>query len=274
MVKLSISLIILSFAFSSFAQSKDDAIVALVNKSKILKSELDIYHRARLLQFSNREITKKQSLQDLINREVALQKARRSGLDTIPAVRAQMENALYQAQIAKDLNDEFLKIKIEDSEIKSYYDQNPEYRSSVILLRLPAQPSPEQVQVAYERAGLIYQQARANPKDFNALAKKTSQLSLDMNPNNPDIGFQPARQLSPEYFQAIKGQSMGTIIAPFRTQYGFNIVKVTAVKKYAEIDKDLYKAILFDIKKQRIMDKYFADLKDRAKIKVNEKLIK
>ena len=68
-----------------------------------------------------------------------------------------------------------------------------------------------------------------------------------MNPNSPDIGYQPARQLSPEYFAAINGQSMGSIIAPFRTQYGFNIVKVTGVKKYSEIDKDLYKAIIFDM---------------------------
>lgn len=274
-MKLAFLLILVFITSSVYSQKADNkAVVATVNNSRILKSELDTYHRSRLLQFSNRVITKRDSLQDLINREVALQKARRSGLDTVPAVRAQMENALYQAQIAKDLNEEFMKIKVSESDIKSYYNNHPEYKTSVILLRLPAQPSPEQVQTAYERAGLIYQQTRENPQNFDAIARKTSQLSVDINPNNPDIGYQPARQLSPEYFQAIKGKSVGTIVAPFRTQFGFNIVKVTGVKKYSEIDKDLYNAIIFDIRKQKIIDNYFAKLTDRAKIKVNEKLIK
>ena len=119
------SFFILLVIFSSsliIAQNDDKAVVATVNNARILKSELDVYHQSRLMQFTNRNLTKKQSLQDLINREVALQKARKAGLDTEPAVRAQMENALYQAQIAKDLNEDFSKIKISDNEAQEQFN--------------------------------------------------------------------------------------------------------------------------------------------------------
>lgn len=277
-MKLVFTLSLIFFSLNIIAQKPTTAIqdqtVATVNGEKISQSQLEIYHRARLLQFSNREITKIKSLGDLINREITLQRAKKAGLQNDPAVKDQMENALFQAQIAKDLNPNFIKIKVTDEEIKTYYQENPEFRTSLILLRLPAQPTPEQVKASYERAISIYQKVREAPQNFDQIAKEYSQLSPDINPNTPDIGFQPARQLSPEYFEAIKSKSIGNIVMPFRTQFGFNIVKITGKKEFSQIDLDLYNAILFDLKKQKIIDQYFEKLAEQSKIKINESLVK
>lgn len=276
MKKINSLLVVLlsSLIFSTCAFAQEDPVVATVGETKITKSQLEIYHGARLLQFSNREITKMKSLGDLINREVTLQRARELKLANISSVKDQMDNVLYQAMIAQDLNNAFMKIQVSDEEIQKYYKKNPEYRTSLILLRLPVQPSGKQTQKVYQRAVTLFQQIRSNPKNFDTMAKANSQLSPDINPNMPDIGFQPARQLTPEYNKAITGRDIGYITPPFRTQFGFNIVKITDVKNIQNINKETYKAIIFDIKKQAIMSEYFSSLVDKTKVKVNNKLVK
>lgn len=274
LLKLIVTMTLFSLSIPALAdQTKINHVVATVNGKDIFLSDLEVYHRSRLLSFSDRKITKIKSLGDLINRELTLQKARKNRLDTNPAVRAQMENALYQAQIAKDLNNSFFKIKITDKEIEKYYQTHPEYRTSLILIRIPAQPSKEQVKIAYEQALKVYQKVRENPQNFDAIAKTTSQLSPDINPHAPDIGFQPVKKLAPEYFEAINGKAIGSVVEPFRTQFGYNIVKITGLKPYNKINKDLYHAILFDVKKQSILNQYFSMLTEKAKVKVNKKVI-
>lgn len=268
---MKLAVLILVLILQSSLLAKKEIVVATVNGQAITKTQLEDYHRSRLLQFSNRKITKLSSLKDLINREMTLQKARKAKLANEPKVKDQMENVLYEAQIAQDLNSEFLKIKTTDKEIQKYYKENPEYRTSLILLRLPAQPEPAQVKDVYERAIKVYQEAKAAPQKFDEIAMKNSQLSLEINTNAPDIGFQPASKLPPEYFQAIHNKPMGSITLPFRTQFGFNIVKILEVKPSNQINSDFYKAVLFNLKKQEIMDKYFSKLKNNTRIKVNLK---
>ncbi|MFL5783554.1 MAG: peptidylprolyl isomerase, partial [Bacteriovoracaceae bacterium] len=86
------------------------------------------------------------------------------------------------------------------------------------------------------------------------------------------LGFQPPTRLAPEYFEAIKGKSVGSITPPVRTQMGYHIIKVLGVKSYDQIDKNLYKKIIYDKKRDAMIENYFAQLQKGADVKVNGNL--
>jgi parvulin-like peptidyl-prolyl isomerase len=264
MNKLILAFTAITMIAPAFAQ-KD--VVATVNGKAITKKEFEDYHLQNLKYVGQRKITKEVSLQDLINRELGIQKAKKTGLDKDPTVIARQEDILYHAQISRDLEGEFKKITVSDEDVKKYYEDNKEYRTAHILYRLRAEPTPEEVTKAYEQSMEIYTQLQKHPEDFAKLANKYSQTSAA--PVGGDLGFQPPTRLAPEYFEAIRGQKVGFISKPVRSQMGFHIIKILGVKSYDQIDKNLYKKIIYDKKRDAIIDNYFKNMAKGADIKIN-----
>jgi parvulin-like peptidyl-prolyl isomerase len=203
----------------------------------------------------------------MINRELGIQKAKKTGLDKDSAVVAKQEDILFHAQISKDLENEFKKIVVSDDDVKKYYEDNKEYRSAHILYRLRAEPTPDEVKASYDQSMAIYAQLQKSPEDFAKMANKYSQTSAA--PVGGDLGFQPPTRLAPEYFEAIKSQKVGFITKPVRSQMGYHIIKVLGVKSYDQIDKNLYKKIIYDKKRDALIENYFKNLAKGAVIKTN-----
>jgi peptidyl-prolyl cis-trans isomerase C len=249
-------------ASSAFAQSD---VVATVGGKSITKKQFEEYHLQNLKFVGQRKITKEVSLQDLVNRELGIQKAKKTGLDKDPTIVARQEDILYHAQVSKDLENEFKKITVSDDDVKKYYDANKEYRTAHILYRLKAEPSPEDVKAAFEQTTQMYEELQKKPQDFAQYANKFSQTSAA--PAGGDLGFQPPVRLAPEYFEAIKGQKVGFISKPVRTQMGFHIIKILGVKSYDQIDKNLYKKIIYDRKRDALIADYFKKLAGDSEVK-------
>lgn len=251
-------------SISAFAQND---VVATVNGKAITKKQFDEYHLQNLKFVGSRVITPEVSLQDLINRELGIQKAKKNGLDKNPEVISKQEDILFNAQTSKDLESEFQKITVTDDEVKKYYENNKEYRTAHILYRVRVEPTPTEVQQAYEQSTALYAELQKNPEKFSEFANKYSQtLSA---PVGGDLGFQPPTRLAPEYFAAIKGQKVGFITKPVRTQMGFHIIKILGVKTIDQIDKNLYKKIIYDTKRDALLENYFQNLAKGATIKKN-----
>jgi parvulin-like peptidyl-prolyl isomerase len=264
MNKLLIVVFTAFIALPAFAQKE---IVATVNGRNITKKQFEEYHLQNLKFVGQRKITKEISLQDLINRELGIQKAKKTGLDKDPVVVAKQEDILFHAQISKDLENEFKKIVVSDDDVKAYYEGNKEYRTAHILYRLRAEPTPDEVKASYEQSVAIYSQLQKNPEDFAKMANKYSQTSAA--PIGGDLGFQPPTRLAPEYYEAIKNQKVGFITKPVRSQMGYHIIKVLGVKTIDQIDKNLYKKIIYDTKRDAIIADYFKNLAKGAAIKTN-----
>lgn len=264
MKKLALISLATMMVLPAFAQ-KD--VVATVNGRVITKKQFEDYHLQNLKFVGQRQITKEVSLQDLINRELGIIKAKKSGTDKDQAIIAKQEDILFHAQISKDLEGEFKKITVSDDDVKKYYEDNKEYRTAHILYRLRAEPTPDEVKAAYEQTMAIYAQLQKTPDDFAKMANKYSQTSAA--PVGGDLGFQPPTRLAPEYFEAIKGQKAGFISKPTRTQMGYHIIKVLGVKSFEQIDKNLYKKIIYDRKRDALMDEYFKGLAKGVDIKKN-----
>ena len=268
MKKLLMVLIVVMMAASAFAQ---DTVVATINGKQITKKQFDEYHLQNLKFVGTRKITKEVSLQDMIKRELGIQRARKTGTDKDAFVIARQEDILYHAQISKDLEKELNGIKVSDEEVKKFYEGNKEYRTAHILYRVRAEPTPAEVQAALTQSLEIYTQLQAKPEDFAKLANKFSQTSAA--PVGGDIGFQPPSRLAPEYYEAIKGQKIGFITRPVRTQMGFHVIKILGVKSYDQIDKILYKKIIYDTKRDALIETYFKGLMKSADIKTSPNLL-
>jgi parvulin-like peptidyl-prolyl isomerase len=247
------------------AQEKKQ-IVADVNGTKIYKEDFDNFYRQRLLYVGHKAVTKESALDYLINRELGIQQARKKGIDKDPEVIKKRNDILHHALISMELEDKISEITISEEEVKKYYESNKEYRSSHILYRLRAIPSEKEVADALELMMGVYQKVKEAPEKFPEFAKQYSQTANSS--TGSDLGYLPPTSLAPEYFNAISGKNVGFITRPVRTQFGYHIIKVTGIKTYAQINQSLYRKILFDIKRDKILSDYYTGLKKSAKVKI------
>lgn len=264
----------LLFSLSATAQNKDaEAVVATVNGVEIKKGQLDQAFEQNLMFVSDKVVTKEKVLNDIINREIGIKKAKEANLQNDPIVKTKMEDVLYHAQISKDLEKKLQDIKVDDKEAQDYYQKNREYRTAHILFRIRVVPEKAEVEEAIKKALEVYKQLQAKPQLWPELANKYSQSSTA--PAAGDMGYVPAVKYAPEYFKAINGKPNGYISPPTRTQFGIHIIKVLGVKEWKEVDPALYKKIVYDQKRDRILEAYFAEGRKNAQIKiVNKDLLK
>ena len=258
--------------FFTTANANKNPVVARVNGAKITLEELNANFNNAKLFVTDKVVTKSQVLEELINRSLGIDKARKEKLNENPLVRSKMEDVLYHAQLSKDLENEFTKITVKDEEIEQYYRKFPEYRSAHILLRVRANPSTEEVKAALNQIMKIYREVQASPKKFAELASKYSQS--ENAETGGDIGYQPKVRLAPEYYYAIHKQKEGHITSPVRTQFGYHIIKNMGKLAYDAVDKNLYRKIVYDQKRDKLIQNYFNNLKKNASIKIEKKYLK
>lgn len=251
--------------------AKGDRAVATVNGRPIALEEFDKAYKESLLVVGTRNVTRRRVLDDLINRELGLARARGGRLDRDPVVRRKMDDVLYHAQISKDLEPALKRIKVTDREVRDYYARRPEYRTAQILFRLRATPSKAEAEEAIKRALQVYDALKESPDKFSELANKHSQSAAAA--AGGDVGFQPAVRYAEPYFKAINGKPDGHITPPVRTQFGYHIVKVLGRRDYGDVNKEFYKKVVYDEKRDAAMAAYFKGLRRSASISVNEGLL-
>lgn len=261
----------LLLSFSAMSQTADP-VVASVNGVEIKKAQLEQAYEQNLMFVSDKIVTKEKVLNDIINREIGLKKAKEAKLFDDPVVKAKMEDVLYHAQISKDLEKKLQGITVSDKEAQDYYARNKEYRTAHILFRIRVSPEKEEVDEAMKKALEVYKQVKAKPQMWPELANKYSQSSTA--PAGGDLGYLPAIKYAPEYFKAINGKPNGYISPPVRTQFGLHIIKVLGVREWKEVDSSIYKKIVYDQKRDKFLEEYFAENRKGAQIKINKEFLK
>lgn len=274
-------------ALNSFAQDKAKApaptqpvkpavnvneVVATVNGVEIKRGQFEQALEQNLLYVSDKPVTKEKVLNDLINREIGIKKAYAEKLEQDPIVKTKMEDVLYHAKISKDLEKRLLEIKVTDKEAEEYYKTHKEYRTAHILFRVRVVPQAEEVEEAMKKAMEVYKELQAKPQNWPTLANKYSQSSTAS--AGGDMGYLPAVKLAPEYFKAINEKKTGFITPPVRTQFGYHVIKVLGVHEWKDVDPALYKKIVYDSKRDKILEEYFESERKSAQVKINKELLK
>lgn len=193
------------FTYGSNSVSKDDFL--RVYKKNSINKKPDM---------SEKELKSYLDLYALFRMKVA--EADKQQLDTVPSIGKELDN--YRKQLAKNyLTDEQVTNKL----MREAYDRMKEnVRVEHILILCT--PGADTVK-AYRAIDSIYQQVVSKKQSFEAMAKEFSD-DKGSKDNGGDIGYFTALQTVYPFENAAYSTPVGGISKPFRTQFGYHILKV------------------------------------------------
>ncbi len=142
-------------------------------------------------------------------------------MDTIVSIQQELDS--YRRQLAKNyLSDEDV---VKALHKEAYDRMKEEVRVAHILLKAPNTMLPPDTLAVYKKIDSIYKAATKGKADFAALAKLYSE-DPGSKDNGGEIGYITALQTVYPFENAAYHTATGKISAPFRTQFGYHIVKV------------------------------------------------
>ena len=156
---------------------------------------------------------------ELVNREVLSQAAKKKGLDKSPTVAAQMEMARQAVLIRAFFEDHVKANPISDAQLKSDYDKyvvqlgDKEYKARHIL-----------VDKEDDAKAIIASLKRG--ETFEKLAKEKSK-DTGSKDNGGDLDWAPAGRYVPEFGNAIKALPKGQLTdTPVKSPFGYHVIRV------------------------------------------------
>jgi peptidyl-prolyl cis-trans isomerase SurA len=105
--------------------------------------------------------------------------------------------------------------------------QNTQYHLLEIVVGVPSSPSPEQVNMAEQKALSIFEQLQKGA-DFKTLAVAESSSSSAF--DGGDIGWKTINELPPSLASSISSMKTNDLAGPFQSSDGFHIFKLIDVK--------------------------------------------
>lgn len=247
--------------------------LAQVNGTVITLEDFNKKFQANAQLFQFKAPTKRTVLDEVIKRELAVQEAKKSGLQNDPDVIDRMNTVLYQALVEKKLGTQFNKIFINDDDAKKYYEKYPEVRTSHIFVGVPPGATKAQEKEAFDRIKKIEDQYLKKEKmGFAEAAQRFSEGPAA--PMGGDIDYQTKDRLDPEYYDtALKLRTPGRVSGIVRSQFGYHIIKLTSIRPWRETDKAQIKRLVFEERRQQIFEQYMDGLRRGAKVSVNYNLL-
>ncbi len=249
------------------AQQKKDPVVAQVGNRSITLSDFNTKYQDVVTRTMNPP-TKRQFLEDLIRFEMGVLEAEKANLRKDPLVQERINQEIYKALLEKRLTAQIQKIRVTENQMKAYYKDNPEIRTSHIFVSLSPGANAQERAAAKKRADEIYQTVSKSKRDFAELVKLYSDDSVTK-AQGGDLGWITSLNFVPEYYNAIKNLNVGRTSQVIETPQGFHIIRITGKKAYKDADLAQIRVAVFETEKKKIFDSYFAQLKRNYPVKVN-----
>jgi peptidyl-prolyl cis-trans isomerase C len=197
--------------------------------------------------------------EELINREVLAQAAKKRGIDKDPDVQMQMDMARQAVLVRALFENEMKTHPVSDADLEKQYNEfkasmgTNEYKVRHIL-----------VDKEDDAKAIIAQLDKGG--DFAAIAKEKSK-DPGSKDNGGDLDWGPAGRYVKPFADAVQATPKGTYTkTPVKTDFGYHVIKVDDVRPlkvptFAEL-KDRFKSRA----QQEQIQKMVADLRSKAKI--------
>ena len=235
----------------------------------------------------------------MVNREILLEEAQKSKLVTTDEVEASVKKVVagyggkdklaellksiktdittFETEIRKDftingyIDKAILKdIKITDDEIKKEFDKSPEkyalkegIKARHILIKVEATAAETDKAAAEAKINALYKDLTEGKKDFAELAKTASECPSAA--QGGDLGMFNRGAMVPEFEAQAFSTKVGEISTPFKTQFGFHILKVDqhddAKPGSLEVAKEPIKEELIAKKRESLVEAKLAELR-------------
>lgn len=212
-------------------------------------------------------------LEDLIRFEIGVQEAEKRNLREDPTVKDRINQELYKALIEFELSKKMDEIKINEADLKRFYENNPELRTSHILIEVRTDATKEQRAAAKKRADEIYEEVKKSKRPFEELVNLYTD-DLATKKSGGDIGWQTRATVAKEYYTAAMSMKVGQIKGLVETPFGYHIIKLTGRNSYEQANKRQIRASVFDERRNKLFDGLFAELKKKYPVKINQELLK
>ena len=197
--------------------------------------------------------------EELVNREILSQAAKKKGLDKNAEVSAQMELARQGVLIQAYLEDHVKSNPVTDEDLKKQYEQikgqmgDNEYKVRHILVE--KEDDAKAVIADLKKGG-----------DFSKIAKEKSN-DPGSKENGGDLDWGPAGRYVKPFADSLKALQKGqTTDAPVQTQFGWHVIRLEDVRPVKAPGFDEVKDNLRQRAQQEQIGKVVADLRSKAKI--------
>ncbi len=220
-------LLFLGVIFCSFLYGQQkDSVLLMINNSPVYTSEF------KRVYLKNIDLVKDESQKDIdeylelfINYKLKLEEAKEQGLNKKQSYIKELEG--YKKQLSSGyLTD----TKASDALVKEAYDRLQErVNASHILVQLQSGASPKDTLIAYQKITEARNKIISGT-DFKEIATQYSQ-DPSVNKNGGDLGWFSAFRMVYPFEQAAFTTKVGEVSEPFKTRFGYHIVKVNDRQK-------------------------------------------
>ncbi|MEN9369705.1 MAG: hypothetical protein RI952_570 [Bacteroidota bacterium] len=206
---------------SAFAQNANTLMT--VGGDKVTKQEFEnVFKKNNAKLAANPdEKTLREYLDLYINFKLKVLEAKSYGMDTAASFRKEL--AGYRKQLAAPyLTDK----EVTEQLIMEAYDRSKkEIRASHILVTCKEDASPKDTLVAFNKIMAIRKRILEKKEDFGKVAMESSE-DPSAKTNKGDLGFFSVFAMVYSFENACYKAKQGVVTMPFRTKYGYHIVKV------------------------------------------------
>ncbi|WP_339916410.1 peptidylprolyl isomerase [Yeosuana marina] len=211
------------FYFKASAQSNSEEVLFTIQDEPIYSSEfIKVYNK-------NLNLVEDESQNDLnsyltlfIDYKLKIKEAYSLGLQNKASYKRELDG--YRKQLAENfIND----TKVTDDLVKEAYNRiSNEVKVSHILIRLPENASPQDTLVAYNN--IVKLRNRALKEGFDKVRKEVHNGQTVF---GEDLGYFSAFRMVYPFESAAYHTNVGDISKPFRTRFGYHILKVYDKRK-------------------------------------------
>jgi len=243
--------------------------LAIINGKPLTVSEFDL-RWSQLPEYARKKYPgaegRKRFLDELIDREVLLQEAKKRGIDRDRALLERLERFKERSLLDVLMREEVdSRVTVSTQEMKAYHEANPgnftapeEFRASHILVKTEA----EAVDLKKRLAG---------GEDFASLARKVS-VDATTKSKGGDLGILKKGQTVPEFEKVLLTLKVGEVSEPVATQFGYHLIKLVErtsgpVLSYEDAKEQIKEQVLIE-KKQKRFKELVAALRANAKLRV------
>jgi peptidyl-prolyl cis-trans isomerase C/peptidyl-prolyl cis-trans isomerase D len=257
------------FSTSTFASTE----LAKVNGSVISLEDFNkrFQENRQLMLF--RAPNKKAFLDEVINRELAVQEAKKLKLDKDPDIVERINTVLYYALLERQLGKQVESIFVTDDEAKKFYDKNPEIRTSHLFVAVPPGSSAVDEKAAMQRLKKIYDENVAGGKmTFAEAAQRFSEGPSA--PMGGDLDYQMKDRLDPAYYATALSLKPGKVSGIVRSAFGYHIIRLTATRAWEDTDQAQVKRLVFEDKRNQLFSQFLGRLRASGSVQIKAELIK
>jgi len=260
---LSIASLLVATLSSTSAYALDANTVAKVNGKKISQEQYQTHLKLLSSQTPKGQqapTNRQQILNDLINREILLQEAKKLKLDKNKKVLAQIEQTKVNIMIQALFAQSPVAKPITDKELKEVYNQQ-------VGAVDPKEFKARHILVKDETKAKDLIKKLNDGANFQELAKAES--TGPSGKDGGDLGWFSATQMVPEFSKATSAMKKGTHSQkPVKTRFGFHIIKLEdSRKREAPKFEDVKEQIRPLVQNKRVQD-YIVKLRSKAKIEI------